>query len=289
MEKLFNVIRRNKFFNQVLKFAGVFGIDKLCVRAMYQYFAKHPTEEMRKTKAYFESQRDDIKRISGYLADDKSRKIWHNIIRFRATMNYKYHPGCEKEQYFADGVIRLGEKEIFIDCGGYDGQTSLDFIKNARGEYKKIVIFEPDVKCLPMLRKKVPDDKRIKIISKGVWDTETNLSFISSGDAASHVVKDADTSVNQTETISVISIDQCDECRGATFIKMDLEGAEQKALRGAENTIKNNMPKLAICIYHSNEDMIEIIDYLHNLVPEYKLYVRHHSTGTIETVVYAVK
>lgn len=91
------------------------------------------------------------------------------------------------------------------------------------------------------------------------------------------------------DVISVVSIDGCDECSEATFIKMDLEGAEQKALKGAEETIKRNKPKLAICIYHSDEDMIEIIDYLHNLVPEYKLYVRHHSTAAIETVVYAIK
>ena len=288
MEKLFNIIRRSAFFNHILRVLGIFGIDRWCIRIMYKWFEQHPTEEMRKTTTYFKNHRDDIVRIQRYLADDKSREIWKKMIRFRMTMDYRYHPDEEKDQYFVDGIMQLGEKEVFIDCGGYDGQTTLDFIEKCQGRYQKIVIFEPDDKCLPMIHKKLKNDKRIKVISKGVWDTETHLSFVSSGDSASHVVEAGGAS-QKTDVISVVSIDRCDECRDATFIKMDLEGAEQRALKGAEQTIKRNTPKLAICIYHSDEDMIKIIDYLHNLVPEYKLYVRHHSTAAIETVVYAVK
>lgn len=103
----------------------------------------------------------------------------------------------------------------------------------------------------------------------------------------SHVVRGME-QAQEAETISVVSIDGCDECKDTTFIKMDLEGAEQNALRGTIETIKRNKSKLAICIYHSDEDMLEIIDFIHELVPEYKLYVRHHSTGLMETVMYAV-
>ncbi len=60
------------------------------------------------------------------------------------------------------------------------------------------------------------------------------------------------------------------------------------ALKGAENIIRNNRPKLAVCIYHSDQDMVEIIKYIHQLVPEYRLYVRQHSDSYIETVLYAV-
>lgn len=60
------------------------------------------------------------------------------------------------------------------------------------------------------------------------------------------------------------------------------------ALKGARMTIQTNYPKLAICIYHSDEDMLRIIEYIHELVPEYRLYVRHHSKSNVETVLYAV-
>ncbi|WP_026491286.1 FkbM family methyltransferase [Butyrivibrio sp. XPD2002] len=89
-------------------------------------------------------------------------------------------------------------------------------------------------------------------------------------------------------SIKICSIDDTPECEGASFIKMDIEGAEWDALHGAEKTICRNKPKLALCIYHSDEDMIRIAEYIHELVPEYRLYVRHHTRRNHETVLYAV-
>ena len=69
---------------------------------------------------------------------------------------------------------------------------------------------------------------------------------------------------------------------------MDIEGAEMSALQGASEVIRKNRPKLTICIYHSDEDLFRIAEYVHELVPEYKLYIRHHSKSDVETVLYAV-
>lgn len=57
-----------------------------------------------------------------------------------------------------------------------------------------------------------------------------------------------------------------------TFIKMDVEGAEIELLKGAKNTILKDKPKLAICIYHKAQDMIDLPVYIKSLVPEYRLY-----------------
>ena len=71
------------------------------------------------------------------------------------------------------------------------------------------------------------------------------------------------------------------------FIKMDIEGSELEALKGAKNTIKRHKPRLAICIYHKIEDFYTIPKYIKELVPEYKLYVKHHTDREWETVLYA--
>ena len=73
-----------------------------------------------------------------------------------------------------------------------------------------------------------------------------------------------------------------------TYIKMDVEGAELDALHGAKETILRNHPKLAICFYHYQRDFVEIQKWIHSLVPEYKLYIRHHSFSVNETVLYAI-
>lgn len=72
-----------------------------------------------------------------------------------------------------------------------------------------------------------------------------------------------------------------------TFIKMDIEGAEKESILGAKEIIKKYKPKLAICVYHKLEDIYMIPKMIKELVPEYKLYLRHHSLGMWETVCYA--
>jgi hypothetical protein len=62
---------------------------------------------------------------------------------------------------------------------------------------------------------------------------------------------------------------------GNIFIKMDIEGSEMEALKGAASTIKNRKPCLAISVYHKPEGIVTIPAFLQNLVPEYKFYLRH--------------
>ncbi len=74
---------------------------------------------------------------------------------------------------------------------------------------------------------------------------------------------------------------------GVTFIKMDIEGAEYQSLLGALKTIKKYRPKLAICLYHKPEDIIEIPHIILSINPDYKLAIRHYTTCNWETVLYA--
>lgn len=69
---------------------------------------------------------------------------------------------------------------------------------------------------------------------------------------------------------------------------MDIEGSELEALKGSREIIKRCRPKLEICVYHKKEDLVEIPAFIKELVPEYKLYVRHYSNNAGETVLYAV-
>lgn len=145
--------------------------------------------------------------------------------------------------------------------------------------------FEPGNSNYKVLSKKfVEGDVTVTMIKKGLSDSEKHLRFLDRGSSSGIVSQDVSTGT----MIPVTNIDSVEECRDATFIKMDIEGAEMEALYGAKETIMRNHPKLAICIYHSDADMIRIAEYIHGLVPEYKLYVRHHTKRNHETVLYAV-
>lgn len=90
--------------------------------------------------------------------------------------------------------------------------------------------------------------------------------------------------------IMATSIDNVLDGKKATFIKMDIEGSELMALRGAKNTITKWLPKLAISVYHKNEDMLEIPQYINDIaLNKYDFYLRHHhSLCQNETVLYCI-
>ena len=72
-----------------------------------------------------------------------------------------------------------------------------------------------------------------------------------------------------------------------SLIKLDVEGSEYATLNGAKRIIKEDKPFLAISIYHRHDDLYRLPLLIHEMVPEYKFYLRHHSTSYKETVLYA--
>lgn len=57
-----------------------------------------------------------------------------------------------------------------------------------------------------------------------------------------------------------------------SFIKIDVEGSEMKVLKGSMEMIRRERPRLAVCVYHRNQDIVEIPLLLHNIMPDYKFF-----------------
>lgn len=186
-----------------------------------------------------------------------------------------------KSQYFDDEIIKLTDGEVFVDGGCYDFETSRILIEKCRPD--KIYAFEPDKFNLEKVRNEIQKNKGvdIELLDKGLWNKSETLYFDARGDIESRVVEDGE------EKIEVVALDEVIKEK-VTFIKMDIEGSELRALKGARNIIQTYRPKLAICIYHKPEDIVDIPAYIKKLVPEYKFYIRHYSYSAAETVLYAV-
>ncbi len=147
----------------------------------------------------------------------------------------------------------------------------------------RIIAFEPGKLNMSVLKKEFEKDRRIVFKHSGLSDKTGELYFHEQGSSSYLTSKG-----NENSVIPVSAIDEVPECKGATWIKMDIEGAEMDALEGARATIKHNKPILTICIYHSDEDMVRIVEWVHELVPDYKLYIRQHTRRNHETVLYAI-
>lgn len=174
--------------------------------------------------------------------------------------------------------------EIFIDCGALNGGTIKDFVDYCGGKYNKIYSFEP----IPSLYKQTLENinrmgiERVELIKKGVWNKKNIFNF--NEDLGASRINN-----NGNITAEVVPIDEIiPDNEKVTFIKMDIEGAEYEALQGAAKTIRRCKPKLAICIYHKQQDIIEIPVLIKSICPDYKFYIRHHSIDMTETVLYAM-
>ncbi len=196
-----------------------------------------------------------------------------------------YRCADENEIYFDKDIIRLTSNEVFADVGVFDGGSSINFVENTKGAYNKIYLFEPNQEAIAMCKESlsVMSIDNYELFPVGLWDKKEMLSF--SGSGASFSLNDG----NENElSIPVNSLDNLIGENEVTFIKMDIEGAEFKALQGAKKSIMKHKPKLAISLYHKPEDLFEIPSYIRSLVPEYKFYLRHYSSNWCDTVLYAV-
>jgi len=196
----------------------------------------------------------------------------------------------EDKQYFdrdvLDNYVASPDKHVFIDAGCYDFSNSLDFIKWTGREDSKVIAFEPDPRQYSVCLEKSKSLHNAFVHPYGLWNKNTELFFSSNDNvrAASRITDAPDTNLS----IKVKALDSVLTGEYVSFIKMDVEGAELNALKGAAKTIKKHKPILAVCVYHKAEDILEIPEFTLSLNNNYKFYLRHYSVSICETVLYAL-
>ncbi len=251
-------------------------ISETGIPLAFPWFVKQQRQEV-------SANRDWWTKLYGLLSDANSKKTLADVLRFRLTANPDYM--CDyavrlRDQYFED--FMAFKNEVFVDAGGFDGDTTEEFVKRYP-DYEKIFFFEPSEKNLTAAKHRLIGLRDIDFRSLGLSDVEGTLHFNADAGSASSIDKDG-----KGDKISVVTLDNELAEESISFIKMDLEGWEMNALRGAASTISINKPKLAIAVYHSAKDFREIPQYLLSINPEYKIYLRHYTQGWSETVMYFI-
>jgi len=226
-----------------------------------------------------------IYRVYDYLIDDESRKIFLNILKFRLTQDKKLFKKIRtsNSEYFDKKIIKLSKNEAFVDGGAYDGDTIKLIIKESKNKFKKIFAFEPDELNFKKITNYIHTlhDSRISVFKLGLGDKNNTLNFTNEGNLQSKVVKSSGVK------ICIVPIDKYIN-EEFSYIKLDIEGFEKKALIGSKNTIKKYKPKLVICAYHNLNDLWELPILIKSAHPGYKIYFRHYTDFLMDTICYAV-
>lgn len=219
---------------------------------------------------WFNYEKENILKTLELFEDDLSQENYVEIIcnRLAPHLSQKTFEDIKTDgEYFSTGILRFGSEEVFVDVGAYIGDTVEQFreqVAEKNGGYKKIYAFELENKFFEQLKKNVNTLRleNIEIFNKGI-------------------------SLKVDKQKSMTNLDSIFEDKEFSIIKMDIEGSEWDALHGGKKVIKKWKPQMAICLYHCLEDLWRIPQYIKELSPDYKLYLRHHSPVVWDSVLYA--
>jgi FkbM family methyltransferase len=190
-----------------------------------------------------------------------------------------------------DIIIKAGEGDIVIDAGGCFGDTALYFAHEV-GANGKVYTFEFIPVNLEIMMKNISLNpslqERIKIIYNPLWDSSNiDLYYFEKGPASRVTEEKTSSDDHKIQTISIDNFVRKNNIKKIDFIKMDVEGAELKALKGAINTLKQFKPKLAISIYHNLDHFWSIPKFLLSLDLNYQFYLGHYTIHNEETILFA--
>lgn len=158
--------------------------------------------------------------------DELSRNVFCNFINTKITGNTSYLNNiCTRDIYFPKDIITLKDDEIFVDCGAFDGDTIISFLKNANDVYDKIYAFEPNPANISILNDTIQKNeiKNVTVLPYGVWSEKNVLKFISSneksqtGSFVSAISYHDAPTLNVTE-LAVESIDSAIDIREKGFL-----------------------------------------------------------------------
>jgi FkbM family methyltransferase len=235
-------------------------------------------QDQRQDWRLFEAEWSDV---FDSLEDEPSRQTLLDLVRYRLTADthtMQDYTVRMQDQYF-EPFLNL-RSEVFVDAGGFDGDTTEEFCRRYP-DYRKVHLFEPSQRNMRAAAIRLAAYRDIVFHQEGLSDQPGGMTFDAEAGSASAVTSGPGEEIQMT-TLDLAVGDP------VSLIKMDLEGWELTALAGCERHIRGERPKLAIAVYHRASDFRTVWRYARSIHPDYKVYLRHYTQGWSETVMFFV-
>jgi FkbM family methyltransferase len=236
-------------------------------------------------EAYLESRSAELQAVRDLFSDELSRDTFDEIIATKLTRDPAGLASIVRyQQYFPKDLPAFAAcaEDIVVDAGAFTGDTLAAFLQLVpRARCRAYHAFEADPDNASKLTQYV-DENGLDFVhchTVALGDKVGSIRFDAGGTTSSKMTSSGGVEV-PLATLDSFALKP-------SLIKMDIEGAEAMALRGAAATIATNRPRLAITTYHSLEDFLGIPRLVKELCPEYRLHLRIHRPYTEEFVLYA--
>jgi FkbM family methyltransferase len=231
--------------------------------------------------------REEILQGLEFFQDSVSRQVYHDHLALRLTFDQSLltTPAIET-QYAPADLAPVRQPMRLIDGGAFTGDT-VDFFVDQGVRMEALASFEPDMLNFRKLVNSSPryTEKGIETLLYpcGLGAETGLLRFQGGNGAGSQLTETGDLHVQ------VLALDDVLPNFRPTLIKLDIEGAEPDALKGARAMIHQGMPDLSVCVYHTPAHLWEIPRLISEMFPLYQFSLRSHRFNGFDTVLYATK
>lgn len=233
------------------------------------------------TADFYEKNYEKCLAVYDILADDLSKDVFANLIRYKLTGKPSY---LRAAVAWEDTRTLLGfdHMRCAVDVGAYRGDTLKEMLAYAPA-LTTVFALEPDVKNFAKLATfaQTVEEKDIRPIHAAAWSENGTLSFSASGNRNASLGGEKDkiagtASYKHKEIlVKTVKIDDILESARVDYIKYDTEGAELAALTGSQETIRSQAPALRISVYHRSEDIFALPLWLFSFMKtRYRYYLR---------------
>lgn len=218
----------------------------------------------------------EIEKTYNLLEDDMTQNIFLRLLEFRLLTDQVDIPVCpERGMYFEYDLFPQISNETFIDCGACGGSSLIEFLEANHHIFESYYGIEPDKANFIKLEKYVfglpiDEQRKMTLCNAAAYDSSDRTNFFILNGPGSF---QAD---NGSEQIKTIKIDDILDKKKATYIKMNIEGSEIPALKGAKYTISKYHPRLAIMGYHKTSDLWEVPSLMKEYFGDYQLRLRSY-------------
>lgn len=234
-------------------------------------------------------QADRLLSLLPHWGDEASRALFAEQVLWRLSLSSSClsEPSPVEELYFAPDVVRLGDEEVFVDCGAYDGDSFRSFLSASEGRFRHAHLVEADPTTACRLADNVSRletslRQRTTVHSVALGSEPGSVSFEITGTMASRASQEGSSLVACTPLDDLLA-----EEPWPTFVKTDVEAAELELLAGARRTLERASATWAMMTYHRMSHLWEIPETF-VATGDYDIYLRRYSEDCWETCLYAL-
>ncbi|MHA3774623.1 FkbM family methyltransferase [Verrucomicrobiota bacterium sgz303538] len=166
---------------------------------------------------------------------------------------------------FLSGEIDLKPDDVVVDCGAAEGL----FTFVAAQTVQRVFAVEPVPAYLAALRRNFGTDQNVTVLPYAVGHRQTQARM-SQNELASHISAEGELAIEVRPLDDLFPEDGTP----VSFLKGDVEGYEFPMLLGAQRLIAQHRPRIVLAVYHPQNCVPEICDYLRSIHKDYRFRMR---------------